>query len=671
MAEAEDVLVDAARHATVFARRLWAQRRPEQRPDVIELAGLAERLAILVQAVFGFHPPLRVSQAPAPHTLLMRVFRNNTLPRHSFAIPATDGSAIWLPRLLSGAATAMRDYRCMTLLQAMRIARGSASHLELALADRVADLYLLIEAAAADRTLEALLPGMAADLRDFRAAQLSRRPAVGDFPAPRRSLEELARSILSGELPDSRIALADWRASDSLDLARTLAERFRANAECSRDVTVSLYRDLWTGELKPPAPGVHGRMAAAPADPAAPNAARSARLARRPDVREAKEDEDDEQPGAWMIQSAQPAETAEDPFGMQRPTDLDEDAAADEYADSVSELGEARLVSTPERAREILVSDDPPEAVTRAELAQEGAEAEFSYPEWDYRLQAYRHPGARVRLQAAATGSQAWVSQTLRAHRGMRDDIRRRFEMLRAMRLRSRKQPDGDDIDLEAYVEARADFIAGLPMAQTVYQSTRLTRRDMAITLLVDISGSTDSWISQNRRVIDVEREALLLVCHALEGLREPYGVLAFSGEGRNNVVMREIKSFDEPFGEIVAGRIAALEPEHYTRAGAALRHATAQLVQRSARHRLLLLLSDGKPNDNDEYDGRYGAEDMRQSVTEARLQGIYPFCLTIDRHAAGYLPQVFGANHYAMLHKPELLPGVLLEWMRRLIAVR
>lgn len=662
MAEAEDVLVDAARHATVFARRLWAQRRPERRPEALELASIAERLTILVQAVFGLHATLRVAQEPAPPTLLTRVFRSELLPRHSGAIPATDGFSIWLPRRLPGApAAVLAQYRCMALLQAVRATRGSAHHLGTAQSGGFADLYLLIEAAAGEQTLTVLLPGMAAELAEFRAAQLQRRPAVEAFPASRRPIEVLARSIMSGEMPEG-LARAGASAADSLEAASALANRF---------ATPALFRDLWTGELRLPGPAVSARGGAGDADASPLTAARSARLARRPEVRQAKDDEDDERPGAWMVQSAQPAETAEDPFGMQRPTDLDENAAADEYADSVSELGEARLVSTPERAREILVSDDPPDAVTRRELAREGAATELSYPEWDYRLQAYHHPGARVRLSPATEGSQAWVTQVLRTHRAMCEDIRRRFEMLRAMRVRTRKQTDGDEIDIEACVEARADFLAGLPMAQGVYQSTRLTRRDMAITLLIDISGSTDSWISAHRRVIDVEREALLLVCHALEGLREPYSVLAFSGEGRNNVIVREIKTFEEPFGDAVARRIAALEPEHYTRAGAALRHATARLVQRSARHRLLLLLSDGKPNDNDEYDGRYGAEDMRQSVTEARLQGIYPFCLTIDRHAAGYLPLVFGANHYAMLHKPERLPVVLLEWMRRLVAAR
>jgi nitric oxide reductase NorD protein len=670
MAEAEDVLVDAARHATVFARRLWTQRHPGRRPDVLELASVAERLAILIQALLRIHPPFRVAQEPAPPTFLTRVFRSETLPLHSAALPATDGFSIWLPRRMpNDAAAALGDFRCMALLQAARIVRGSADDLAGAEEQGVSDLYLLIEAAASERMLAALLPGMAIELHRFRAAQFARRPRLDDFPPSRRPLEELARSIMSGGLPDARIAGSGWSPPDSRDLARSLGNRF--DEAQGRHNPCILYRDLWTGELRAPVSHAIVRAEAADADPQAHSAAKSARLARRPEVRAANEGEDDERPGAWMIQAAQPAESAEDPFGMQRPTDIDEDAAADEYADSVSELGEARLVSTLEQAREILVSDDPPDAVTRRELQRADADAELNYPEWDYRQLAYRLPGARVRLQPAVAGSPARVAEIMRTHRGMCEDIRRRFEMLRAARLRTRKQPDGDDIDIDACVEARADFIAGLPMAQGLYQSTRLTRRDMAITLLIDISGSTDSWISEQRRVIDVEREAVLLVCHALQGLREPYSVLAFSGEGPGNVVVREIKTFDEPFSDTVACRIVALEPEHYTRAGAALRHATARLVQRTARHRLLLLLSDGKPNDNDEYDGRYGAEDMRQSVTEARLQGIYPFCLTIDRLAAGYLHQVFGANHYAMLHKPELLPAVLLEWMRRLIAER
>lgn len=667
MAEAEDVLVDAARHATVFARRLWAQHHPSRPPDRLALADIAERLAILVQAVFGIRAPLRVAQDPAPPTLLTRVFRRDDLPRHAAAIPCTDGSSIWLPRDLPGA-HALDEYRSMALLRATMAARGSADRLAAARAAGGADVYLLIETAAAHSQLEILLPGMQAVLRRFRAAQLARRPGPDAFPATRRPLEELARRIMQGDVPDARMTRAGWSPDHSLELAGALSREWSSSSSAGGTSAPSLFRDLWTGDLRLPAPRAAVRESGPGEEPDTQAAVRSAGLTRRPQVREAKEAEDDEKAGAWMIQSASPAETAEDPFGLQRPVDLDEEAAAGEYADAVSELEQARLVSTPQRAKEILISDDPPDAVTRRALELGETETSLHYPEWDHRLSAYRHPGARVRLMPAPEGPMAWVTRTLHAHRALCADIGRRFEMLRAQRQRLRKQLDGDEVDIDACVEARADLMAGLPAAQAVYQSTRLTRRDLAITLLADVSGSTDSWVSGSRRVIDVEREALLLVCIALQSLREPWSVLAFSGEGPDNVAVREIKRFDQSFDDGAARRIAALEPERYTRVGAALRHSTAQLVRRDAQHRLLLLLSDGKPNDNDEYDGRYGAEDMRQAVTEARLQGIYPFCLTIDRQAADYLPRVFGANHYALLSKPEALPAVLLEWIRRLI---
>ena len=154
----------------------------------------------------------------------------------------------------------------------------------------------------------------------------------------------------------------------------------------------------------------------------------------------------------------------------------------------------------------------------------------------------------------------------------------------------------------------------------------------------------------------------------ALDGLGEPWSIQAFSGEGPDAVIVRQIKTFDEPFGNDVALRISSLEPEHYTRAGAAIRHASQDLLRQQASHRLLLVLSDGKPNDRDIYEGQYGVEDMRQAVTEASLQGISAFCLTIDRQAPAYLPRIFGARNYALLPRPELLPTVLLDWMKRLV---
>lgn len=160
----------------------------------------------------------------------------------------------------------------------------------------------------------------------------------------------------------------------------------------------------------------------------------------------------------------------------------------------------------------------------------------------------------------------------------------------------------------------------------------------------------------------------MLLVCIALGALREPFAVQAFSGAGPDSVSVWDIKRFDEPYNPAVALRIAALEPDQYTRTGAALRHASATLLREGATHRLLLLLSDGKPNDCDVYEGSYGIQDTRQAVNEAKLQGISPFCLAVDRQAASYLPTVFGPHQYALLSTPGALPTVLLDWMQRLV---
>jgi nitric oxide reductase NorD protein len=133
-------------------------------------------------------------------------------------------------------------------------------------------------------------------------------------------------------------------------------------------------------------------------------------------------------------------------------------------------------------------------------------------------------------------------------------------------------------------------------------------------------------------------------------------------------VTVRTVKSFDERDRNRVARRIGALEPEHFTRMGAAIRHATARLIERPARHRLLLVLSDGRPNDVDLYEGRYGVEDARRAVAEARLLSVHPFCITVDRGAPAYLPRIFGAGAFAVLREPRQLPGALVEVVKGLV---
>lgn len=676
MAEPEELLGDVARHATVYARDLWRRRHVQRDPSrSVALADVARRLDLLLSAAFGCAFPLRVAQPAAPVTLLTRIFHRAQLPGSVDAVPATDGISIWLPGTLDivDDLQATRLYRAMALQQAMRAQRGSATAARRAANPLVRDLYLLLEAHAADRALVEALPGLGGTLEALRRRAAARRPTLDAFAQVRRPLERFAQRVLAcavqGDLPE--VARCD-EPEQSLREAQRLCSRIASDAGSVRALgPMPLLRDEWIGDLRPPDDGpalVEKATAAAPVADRMP--VRSARLRRRPDERVARDGEDERgDPGAWMVQLDTPHEHAEDPFGLQRPVDRDEKASADEFADSVSELVQARLVTLPGRPKEVLLSDDPPPARAKHATDDSGTSEAIAYPEWDYRVGAYRTPGARVHCLAPQLGSRQWVERTLALHRPLLDAIRRRFDLLRAQRVHLRRRLDGEEIDVDACVQAWSDFRAGLPLAQSLYQSMRPARRDLAILLLVDVSGSTDGWISTNRRVVDVEREAVLLVCIALDGMGDRYSVQSFSGEGPAGVTVRAIKGFDERYDTRIAQRIAALEPEHYTRAGAALRHATALLMREPAAHRLLLLLSDGKPNDVDRYDGRYGVEDMRQAVVEAKAQGVFPFCLTVDRQAAAYLPSIFGKGHYALLSRPEALPAALVGWLRRLAA--
>ncbi len=660
MAEAEDVIVDAARHATEYLQSVWSRRRGGQGSTEPGLVEHAPRLSFLLRALHARDWSLRAAQVPAPTTALARVFARGQRPWATLAVPSGAETTLWLPSRLAG----LTGERAAEIYRAMAVQQATRAHLRTAdLRERLPsalsrEMYLVLEAESADAALGRSLPGLVPALSALRDEALLRRPPVAEFAARRVPLESWYSSRAQGVERATPFELEAL-----VDAARRLAE---ANPQAS--AAVPLFKDWWTGDWPSRESFGSSLFRGDAATGVAPDA-RSARLARRPKVREPEPGEDDAEPGAFMIQTAQPHEHAEDPMGAQRPTDRDADSAAEGHAESVAELAEARLVRSPQPAHEVLLSDDaPPRAPEPQRTQSDGAAGAIRYPEWDYRRNAYRDGAVTVWRSLAAPGPDAWVARTLAAQRAMHVHVRRQFEMLRARRVTLHRQEDGDELDIDACVEAWSDLRGGAAMPQKLYQRSGVARRDAAILVLIDISGSTDGWLAGNRRIIDVEREALLALSFALDGLAQPYAIVAFSGEGPHQVVARDVKRFDEPHSEAVALRIAGLEPERYTRAGAALRHAATLLAEQTARHRLLLLLSDGKPNDCDEYEGRYGVEDLRQAVLETRQAGLSTYCLTVDRQAAAYLPRVFGTHQYALLQQPERLPVVLLDWMRRLL---
>jgi hypothetical protein len=289
------------------------------------------------------------------------------------------------------------------------------------------------------------------------------------------------------------------------------------------------------------------------------------------------------------------------------------------------------------------------------------------YPEWDYTIRDYRMQWCRVLERPSDSGSDESVSAVLGSHRSAVRSLRRFFESLRPPALRRVPgQIDGEDLDVEAVVRRTVELRAGVDGGDHVYVRREKNERDVAVAFLVDISGSTSRQIGNNLRVIDVEKESLVLLCEALEAVGDQYALYAYSGEGRRSVEFLIVKDFDERLGRSTAHRVGGLAPRKQNRDGAAVRHATAKLQARDAKTRLLILVSDGRPLDG-EYKDEYGLADTKAALEEARRRGVHPFCITIDREADGYLRRMYGDVHYTVIDRVEALPAKLPRLYQRL----
>jgi nitric oxide reductase NorD protein len=298
------------------------------------------------------------------------------------------------------------------------------------------------------------------------------------------------------------------------------------------------------------------------------------------------------------------------------------------------------------------------EDVWKGTYHEEGA---FLYNEWDFERQNYRKNWAVMRELDVRQQHDDFVPRTLEKYRGLVVSLRRTFEALRGEDRLLKKQPDGDNVDIDALVEAYADTRSGLEMSDRVFTKRHKLERNIAVMFMVDMSGSTKGWIN------DAEREALVLLCESLESLGDRYSIYGFSGMTRKRCEVYRVKQFDEPYDGTVRARISGINPRDYTRMGVAIRHLCHLLNQVEARTKLLITLSDGKPDDYDTYRGAYGIEDTRQALIEAKRDGIHPFCITIDSEARDYLPHMYGAVNYTVIDEVRKLPLKVSDIYRRL----
>ncbi|MCY4148943.1 MAG: hypothetical protein OXF73_06280 [Gammaproteobacteria bacterium] len=288
-------------------------------------------------------------------------------------------------------------------------------------------------------------------------------------------------------------------------------------------------------------------------------------------------------------------------------------------------------------------------------------ESFFLYDEWDFRRQCYRKNWCVLAEHEVNAVYDDFAAATMEKYHHLVSDIKRHFEALRGENKFLKAQSFGDDIDLDAVITARSDMLTGVEMSDRLYSLMRKQERDLAVAFMVDMSGSTKGWIN------DAERESLLLLCQALEILGDQYAIFGFSGMTRNRCEIYRIKTFDEKYSKEVEARISGLRPQDYTRMGVVIRHLSSILNAVEARTRVLITLSDGKPDDYDGYRGEYGIEDTRQALFEVRHSGIHPFCITIDKDAVEYLPHLYGPASYVVIDEVRKLPLKVADIYRKL----
>ena len=614
----------AERLVAPLARRV--ARRDEEH---VRLDAVKRRLEVFLAALYGAPVAVAARDVSRRRGIVLRI-AERVRPDADAALAASDGERVLLPPSLPAAGdpvAALARYRLLAVEQAERLQRGTLRDVPTDPLER--DLYLLREASAVDAAIVARAPGLAGALAAARAAALASRPAREAESAVQREVEHLVRQVLAGE-PLQPEGAGDAQGPEaSRAWARETAHRLRG---------LGTYR------------GVRGPALWGKAPVPVAGSERSVN------------------PYALPPQGIADVEPRASSPGEGGEGDDERDADGDSHANSGKPSDDAATdadgVPTPK-----VFDEGDPDAPTFGDAAPAGPPVGGPvslYPEWDHHAGRYGRQ-VSVRHGDAPGEDPAWSDRVLASHAALVRQVRGRFERLRAQRLRLHRQRDGEELDLDAVVRVASDLRAGGAADDRLYSAVRPARRPLAIALLVDASGSTEASVAEGLAIIDVEKTAVLLAGVALDALGDRWAALAFSGRGADDVRILTLKAFGATGGEAMRARVARLAPEGFTRLGAVIRHATAMLAREPAGHRLLLLLSDGRPNDVDGYQGDYAVEDARQAVHEARARGVIPFCLTVDHEEHEYLPHVFGPG-YAVLRDPAGLPRALLGVVRQLL---
>ena len=631
---------------------LWhafLERRPGPDEDdgrVATLDEMSSRLAIVFRALGGGQgieiKPAQPAEAQPQQTSARRLSR----PQPEVAGAVFDGETLrlpahigWLPQRALNDGLYLWLTACCALSPAPhpRAADPLQSDIQ-----RLRQAKWLSEAA-----LEAC-PGLAALYRELTAACAALRPSALRLSEQEAAVEDVVRGLLEPRPAASDLAVRYAALIDDHDAALealTAGRRYRPFQS----------PPLWPDLRPPPARQAPTRRDASE-DQAESTSTEKDGLFR---AKRRKGDQAERKDGLILHRFESILSWTEF-LNLNRRVEDDDEETAKKAADDQDHLTLTTAARAP-KTRLKLHLDLAPEDVERERLS-----GEHLYPEWDYRRRDYWPAHCRVLASRADPAEAAEITAGAAARRRIRA-VKRQFEALRPKRIILPRQLEGDELDLDAAVQARVELQASGEASERVYRATRTAERDLSVAILFDGSRSTESAVG-GRSVIEVAREALTALAWGLEACGDDAAIYAFSSLKRDRVYVQTCKAFEDPMGTEVEARIAGLRPTFYTRLGAAVRHVSSELQKRPYSRRLLLILTDGKPNDLDHYEGRYGVEDSRRAIREARRAGQSVFGVTIDSKSRDQFGRIFGPGGFAVVVRPDRLTAALPQLYRHLV---
>ena len=357
-----------------------------------------------------------------------------------------------------------------------------------------------------------------------------------------------------------------------------------------------------------------------------------------------------------MTHNFEKIDTAEEHEGGWR--DFDGDDELDKHSKALEELNMKYTVRVDDTVHSVYQADFV-ENITVSESAEmDTKDFYIAYNEWDYSKRKYKENFCKVYPKKITENNVSYYKKTLKDNASTLMGLRKMLTNVNNKFQQQRRQTQGEEFDIDALTDLYMDVHSGHTPSENIYLSKRKKEKDLSILMLLDVSLSSDGYAANNR-VIDVEKQVSILFGEILNEFNVDFSIDCFYSKTRNYATYLALKDFDEDWDK-AKYKIGAVEPEGYTRIGAALRHSGAMLDKRDTKNKWVILISDGKPNDYDKYEGKYGINDVKQALRELNERNINSYALAIEANAKYYLPQMFGANHYEILTTPvELLQSL------------